>query len=230
MGFADSLSRAGVRYLAASPETMLAPGVPTNVAEAIAANEGAARASAAAVVSDVMRTKYDAGPFGTFGGAAAFDVLDLDRAKIANAESSIKRLNDALAATARDPGARDAIREDVAAVRGMARIPDTHGLPWVADRPAIAVYERLAGDARLAEPVRAGARDAAERVRDLVLAHAESKRFEPFNGADYRDAVGPTVHLPLTRKQIDPWAPKIRETANAFYRAVDGADLTRAIA
>lgn len=230
MGFADALSRVGVRYLAASPETMLAPGVPTSVAEAIASNEGNSQATAREIVADVMYTKYDAGPLGRFGGAAAFDVLDLDRAKLTGAESAIRRLDDDLAADAREPGARDAIRDDVASVRGMARIPGMHGLPWVADRPAIAVYERLAGDSRLGEQVRASARNAAKSVRELVLAHAESKRFEPFDGADYRDAVGPTVHLPVTREQIDPWAPKITETANAFYRAVDGADLTRAIA
>lgn len=230
MGFADALSRVGVGYLAASPETMVAPGVPTSVAEAIASNEDDAQAAADAVVTDVMHTKYDAGPLGTFAGAAAFDVLDLNRNKIDNAESAIKRLNDELVTEARNPSTRNAIREDVASVRGMARIPDTHGLPWVADRPAIAVYDRLANDSSLTDATRAAARAASESVRNLVLAHAESKRFDPFGGADYRDAVGPTVHLPLTQKQVDPWAPKVRETANAFYREVDGADLTRTIA
>ncbi|MHB8306275.1 MAG: hypothetical protein ACYDEU_09735, partial [Vulcanimicrobiaceae bacterium] len=38
LGFADALSHAGVRYLAASPETMVSPGVPSNVAGAIAKN------------------------------------------------------------------------------------------------------------------------------------------------------------------------------------------------
>jgi len=33
LGFADALSQDGVKYLAASPETMLAPGTPTSVAE-----------------------------------------------------------------------------------------------------------------------------------------------------------------------------------------------------
>jgi hypothetical protein len=31
LGFADALSQDGVKFLAASPETMLAPGVPTGV-------------------------------------------------------------------------------------------------------------------------------------------------------------------------------------------------------
>ncbi|MGA8575262.1 MAG: hypothetical protein WB609_06155 [Candidatus Cybelea sp.] len=58
MGFADALSHAGVRYLAASPETMLAPGVPSNVAHAIAEHENDPDALAKSVVSEVMRTKY----------------------------------------------------------------------------------------------------------------------------------------------------------------------------
>ncbi len=229
MGFADALSRAGVKYLAASPETMIAPGAPTSVAEAIADHEADASAMAGAVVGDVMGTAYDLGPFGTFTPAAAFDVLDLDPRKIGSAETAIKRLNDALVARARDPQARDAIRADVKSVEGMARIVDTHGLPWRADRPAIAVYDRLASDARLSPEVRGDAASAAKAVLDLVLAHRESRSFGPFQ-ADYGDAVGPTIHLPASRAQIDPWAPRLRETANAFYRAVDASALTRAIA
>lgn len=64
MGFADALSHAGVRYLAASPETMLAPGVPSDVAHAIAAHQNDPKAMAKAVVNDVMRTTYDAADFG----------------------------------------------------------------------------------------------------------------------------------------------------------------------
>ncbi|MGB8797618.1 MAG: hypothetical protein WCC70_08720, partial [Candidatus Aquilonibacter sp.] len=55
MGFADALSRAGVTWLAASPETMLSPGVPTGVADAIARNVNDPRAMAAGVVDTVMR-------------------------------------------------------------------------------------------------------------------------------------------------------------------------------
>ena len=230
MGFADALSRVGVRYLAASPETMVAPGVPTSVADAIAKNESNPAAMAHAVVGDVMATKYDAGPLGAFTAAGAFDVLDLDRKKLARAEYAIKRLNDALTANAEDSTTRRAVRQDVASVDGMARIPDGDALPWRADRPAIAVYERIAGDTRLRAGTRKDANAAAEAVRDLVLAHRESAHFGPLGGADYRDAVGPTVHLPTSRKQIDPWAPAVRETDNAFYRAVDAPSLTRAIA
>ncbi len=230
MGFADALSRAGVRYLAASPETMVAPGVPTGVAHTIAAHESDPKAMAHAVVEDVMGTEYGVDPFEAYAPAAAFDVLDLDPRKIAHAESAIKRLNDALATSASDPNIRSAIRKDVASVDGMARIPQSKGLPWRADRPAMAVYDRIANDARLDARVHNEARAASAAVRDLVLAHRESAHFGPLGGADYRDAAGPTVHLPTSRKQIDPWAPAVRETDNAFYGAVDAPSLTRAIA
>ncbi len=39
LGFGDALSHAGVRWLAASPETMLAPGIPSDVAHVIASNQ-----------------------------------------------------------------------------------------------------------------------------------------------------------------------------------------------
>lgn len=230
LGFTDALSRAGVRYLAASPETMVAPGVPTSVAQAIAHHEDDARAMAHAVVDDVMRTRYDAGPLGSFGPAAAFDVLDCSPQRVGAAEEHIRTLNDALTNAASDPRTRRAIRRDIGTVDGMARIPGGNHLPWRADRPAIAVYDRLAHDGRLDAHVRAAARDASTSVRNLVLAHAESSDFDALGGADYRDATGPTVHLPLKHGQVDPWAPRISETDNAFYRSVDAPALTRAIA
>jgi hypothetical protein len=232
MGFADRLSNAGVRYLAASPETMLAPGVPTDVAHIIASREDDPAAMAQGVVSDVMRTKYDAGNFGGFGPAAAFDVLDLDPAKVRNAESAIKQLNDDVASVGRDPGMRAAIRQDARGVDGMVRFPDgSRGLPWRADRPAMAFYGSLANDARLNSTVRGDAAAAERAVSNLVLAHKESSGFAPFGGADYSDAVGPTVHLPTSRKQIDPWANAgMSETDNAFYKKVDEDAMTRVIA
>jgi hypothetical protein len=231
MGFADALSHAGVRYLAASPETMLAPGVPSDVAHAIAAHANDSAAMATAVVNDVMRTKYDAGSLGDFGPAAAFDVLDLDPVKIGRAEAAIKRLNDDAADGAADPGVRIAIREDVRAIDGMVRFPRATQLPWRADRPAIAVYDALASDGRLSERLRSDARAAAEAVRTVVLAHRESDGFAPFGGADYSDAVGPTVHLPTSRGQIDPWAGAgVTETGNDFYKKVDEAAMTRVLA
>ena len=46
----------------------------------------------------------------------------------------------------------------------------------------------------------------------------------------YSDAVGPTIHAPLSAGQTDPWAPKVSETQNAFYGAVDQDRFVRAIA
>lgn len=232
MGFADALSRTGVRYLAASPETMLGPGVPSGVAHAIASHENDPKAMATNVVNDVMRTKYDAGDFGGFGPAAAFDVLDLDPAKMRPAESSIKRLNDDVGAEAGANGVRGIVREDANAIQGMVRFPGaSKDMPWRADRPAIAFYDTLAGDGRLDARLRNDAGAAAHAVADLVLAHRESDEFAPFGGADYSDAAGPTIHLPTTRYQIDPWASAgVVETKNAFYKDVDEASMTGVLA
>jgi hypothetical protein len=223
MGFADALSQAGVHYLAASPETMLAPGVPSDVAHAIASNENDPAGMAKSVVTDVMRAKY---------AAAAFDVLDLAPAKIGRAEAAIKRLNDDAAGEAASNDVRQALRDDARAVDGMVRFPHApKDMPWHADRPAIAFYDTLAGDGRLDETLRADARDAAGAVRDLVLAHRERSDFAPFGDADYSDATGPTVHLPTARRQIDPWAGAgVSETDNAFYRKVDEDAMTRVLA
>jgi hypothetical protein len=232
MGFADALSNAGVHYLAASPETMLAPGVPSDVAHAIASHKNDPKAMAKGVVNDVMRTKYDAGDFGGFGPAAAFDVLDLDPAKMRLAEAAIKRLNDDVAAEAKKSGIRGVVRQDARAIQGMVRFPEaTKDMPWRADRPAMAFYDTLAGDGRLDAPLRADARTAEQAVGNLVLAHRESDGFAPFGGADYSDAVGPTVHLPTNRNQIDPWASAgVSETNNRFYDSVDEAAMTRVLA
>jgi hypothetical protein len=232
MGFADALSHAGVRYLAASPETMLAPGVPSSVAHAIASHESDPNAMAKAVTNDVMRTKYDAGDFGGFAPAAAFDVLDLDPAKVSHAELAIKQLNDDVAAEADTPAVRATVREDARAIDGMVRFQrNDKDMPWHADRPAIAFYDSLASDGRLDARLRGDAVAARDAVRDLVLAHRESGGFEPFGGADYSDAVGPTIHLPTSRKQIDPWASAgVTETDNAFYRKVDEGKMTGVLA
>jgi hypothetical protein len=228
LAFADALSRAGVKYLAASPETMLSPGVPTGVADAIARNIDDPGAMATRIVDTVMDARYGTPDGESFGTAAAFDVLDCSPEKIANAERAIKAFNDAVAADRAD---RTAIRDDVGSVRGMVRFPDaTPDMPWHADRPAIAVYNAVASDGTISSAVRADARAAAGATRALVLAHQESRGFDPFAGSKYTDAVGPTIHAPLTAKQIDPWAPKVSETNNAFYKAVDQAKFVRAVA
>jgi hypothetical protein len=230
MGFADALSHAGVKWLAASPETMLAPGTPSNVAHAIASNKNDPKAMAKAVVSDVMRTKYDAGDFGGFGPAAAFDVLDLDPGKIARAEGAIKRFNDDAASAAKNFSVKRALRADIGSIDGMARFPEaTKDMPWLADRPAIAVYDAIGKDARVGRTLRDDATDAESAVSDLVLAHRESAGFDAFGGASYTDAAGPTVHFPLKHDQIDPWAPQMKETDNAFYRDSDQAKFVDAL-
>src|SRR5208283_4319468 len=89
LAFSSALSHAGVKFLAASPETMLAPGVPTGVAHDIASHAGDPRAMANAVVDTTMGTAYSVGRE-RFGPAAAFDVFDLAPKKIANVERSVK--------------------------------------------------------------------------------------------------------------------------------------------
>jgi hypothetical protein len=226
--FSSSLSHAGVRYLAASPETMLAPGVPTTVATDIAHHLDDPVAMAQAVVRRTMTTRYEGGGL-TFGPAAAFDVIDLDPKKIASMTSAVAGVDRAIAKEAHHRNFRAAIREDARTVDGMVRF--THeNMPWRADRPAIALYDTLASDGRLPDALRAAAANASTAVGATVLAHRESGEFAPFGGADYSDAAGPTVHFPLTGRQIDAWAPEIRETDNAFFKAVGADAVSRALA
>jgi hypothetical protein len=208
---------------------MLSPGVPTGVADAIARSIDDPNAMAAGVVDTVMRTRYETPDGESFGTAAAFDVLDCSPEKIVNAERAIKTFNDAVASEATG---RLAIRRDVASVEGMVRFSEaTPDMPWHADRPAIAVYSAIASDASLPAQLRGDARAAADATRALVMAHTESRAFGPFDGSSYADAVGPTIHAPLARKQIDPWASHgISETNNAFYDTVDQAKFVRAVA
>lgn len=230
LGFADELSHAGVKYLAASPETMVSPGVPSNVADAIAKGNGDVNAMARGVVKDVMHQKY--GMDGqTWGPAAAFDILDLDAAKLRGVEQSVKALNDGIVTRKNDRAEIAAIREDAASVEGMVRFnAATPDMPWHADRPAIALYTALASDGRLDDGLRAAARSAAKSVASLIVAHSESRDFQPFDGSDYSDAVGPTVHFPVNAKQVDPWAPHVTETHNRFFAATDAAAAERVIA
>ena len=227
LGFASALSSTGVRYLCASPETMLAPGVPSaKVADELTkADAGWAQN----VVDATMRARY-----GTEGyhPAAAFDVIDLDPVKIATARDAVAGFNAAVEALPRRGDDSQALREvrgDIAAVKGMARFDHSAAMPWHADRPAIAVYDRVAADDRLPEAVRAAAGKASNAVRALVLAHAESKSFGPFH-ASYADAAGPTGHMPTTRRSYDGWAEAgVSETHNDFFDAVDGKGLSRAL-
>jgi hypothetical protein len=229
LGFADALSADGVKYLAASPETMLAPGTPTGVAEDIAKHIDDPVAMAKAVVRDTMGTHYGMPGMGSYTPAAAMDVLDLDPKKIATMRDAVKTLDRALTGEIRNSdSAQRAVLDDANSVDGMVRF-DNGNLPWHADRPAIALYDTFAGDARLSNDVRSAAAGASKAVGDLVLAHGESKGFAAFGGADYRDAVGPTVHFATTPGQLDPWAPKISETHTAFYKEVGAAKLDKAL-
>ncbi len=225
LAFGDELSHAGVHFLAASPETMLSPGTPTTVADAVARHVDDSQKMARSVVDTVMDARYTsfAGPYAP---AAAFSVLDLAPTKWAELENDVRALNDRIgAATQREA---PAIREDARAIAGMVRFPEaTSDMPWKADRPALTLYDTLAQDGRLNVGLREAAREAAKAVAATVLAHRESDDFAPFHGADYSDAIGPTVHFPADAAQFDPWSPNVSETHNRFFASTDGDRLHR---
>ena len=153
---------------------------------------------ARAIVKDTMHTRYGMPGMGSYAPAAAMDVLDLDPQKMAAMRSAVKQLDRALTSAARgDDRAQGSILDDARSVDGMVRF-DQGGLPWHADRPAIALYDSFAQDTRLSNDVRSAATAAAKAVADIVLAHGESHGFAPFGGADYRDAVAP----PFTSQPI----------------------------
>ncbi|HET9393679.1 MAG TPA: hypothetical protein VFO29_09215 [Candidatus Rubrimentiphilum sp.] len=230
LGFADALSHAGVKWLAASPETMVSPGVPSSVANAIQKNLDDPQNMGKAIAGEVMGQTYGTGAF-EWKPAAAFDVLDLDPRKRKAVETTVRAFNDAIGARASDSAAMRALREDASSVQGMVRFHEaTSDMPWHADRPAIALYGAIANDARLDPQLRGVARNAQRAVRALVVAHSESSAFAPFDGADYRDAAGPTVHFPVNERQIDPWAPRVTETHNRFYQETGAASAARALA
>ncbi len=177
-----------------------------------------------------MRQKY--GVDGdSWGPAAAFDVLDLDGAKMHGVEQSVKTLNDDIAAHAGERPAIDALRDDARSVPGMVRFSQaTPDMPWHADRPAMALYDAIANDARLDPSLRRDALAAERAVSDIVIAHKESRAFAPFDGSSYADAAGPTTHFPVNAAQVDPWAPKVSETHNRFFNETDAAAAERVIA
>ena len=228
LAFTSALSDAGVQFLAASPETMIAPGVSSSVAHAIAANGDDPIAMAKAVVVDTMMTTYGVGST-HWNPAAAFDVIDCNPKGVATMQARVKELNDSLISASANTTLKSAIVADANSVDGLSRESDAV-TPWRADRPALRLYDTFAADSSLPQAVRTAATNAADAVKALVLAHAESRDFKPFGGVDYRDAVGPTVHFPTSSQQVDPWAPKISETNNAFYKSIDGLKLAHAIA
>ncbi len=228
LGFADALSEAGVSRLAASNEIMIAPGVPSTVAAAIAQHLDDPQAMGQSVVAATMNARYAIGGE-AFAPAASFSVLDTSPEKMAQIRTAVKALDDDLAAAIKkNPALAPHVRADERDVHGMAR-GEKASLPWRADRPAIALYDKLASDARLPQKVRDDARAASDAVRSSVLAHRESHEFAPYGGVSYSDAVGPTVHAPIRASQVDPWTPEMTETGNAFWKSVDADRLTSAI-
>jgi hypothetical protein len=227
-GMESALSHVGVHYLAASPETMIAPGAPSGIAEDIAAHQDDPSAMAHAIVHRAMTTHYGIGKL-RFTPAAAFDVLDLDPKKIGAMEESVKALNTFIASAAKDPDVKSAIKSDARGIEGMTRSQEP-GLPWHWDRPAEKLYDTLAKDEILPTELRSLAQQAASAVGATVIAHSESKDFAPFDDVSYKDAAGPTVHFPINRGEIDPWAPVVSETKNAFAKAVDESGAARALA
>lgn len=227
-GFANELSAAGVRWLAASPEIMLAPGVPSTVAAAVAHNLEDPQQMAQSIVAATMAARYAIGGE-AFAPAAAFSVVDTSPETMAQIRNAVKRLDDDLAQAINEhPALAPHVRADERSIPGMARCERTP-LPWRADRPAIAVYDKLASDGRLPQQILQDACKASAAVRASILAHRESRSFIPYGGIDYSDAVGPTVHAPIRENQIDPWVPEMTETANAFWKDVDGQRLTNAL-
>ena len=230
VAFSSALSNAGVKYLAASPETMLAPGVPTAVAHDIAQNIDAPDQMARNVVDTTMDTYYGT-PHDCFTPAAAFDVIDFDPKKTAAVASAVTDLNAALVHEAKNRAARAVVREDAKAIDGMVRFPEGKTMPWRADRHAIALYDTSSQDGRLSKNVRDAAATARDAIAATVMAHRESEGYAPFGNSDYSDAGGPTVHFPVNPKQVDPWAAGgTSQTDNAFCRSVGGDDLPKIVA
>ncbi|MBV8222955.1 MAG: hypothetical protein JO293_06300 [Candidatus Eremiobacteraeota bacterium] len=216
-----------MRYLAASPETMLAPGAPSaKIADAL--THGSDWASN--VVDATMKVRYGAGT--SYHPAAAFDVLDLAPEKIDSVRRSITAFNDSVVALSKARGSGELIhdiRSDLRSVPGMARFDHTADMIYHSDRPAEAVYATIGADSRLPSNVRSAALQAKAAVGALVLAHDEYGWFAPMN-ASYADAAGPTAHMPISADQYDPWSESgVSETHNGFFGAVHAREFARAI-
>jgi hypothetical protein len=228
LGFADALSRNGVKYLAASPETMLTPGVPSaKIADVLTQGGDWAKN----VVDETMQARYGDG-HSQYHPAAAFDVFDLDIQKVATMRSAVADFNDSVVGLSRlKNGAAllHDVRLDIRTVPGMARFDHSAGMVYHADRPAEALYDRISNDGRLPASVRDAAQTAEKAVNGLVMAHAEYSWFAEFH-APYADAAGPTEHVPLNPGQYDPWSGSgVSETHNGFFNAVHGREFARAI-
>ncbi len=212
---AETLSRVGVRYFAASAETTIAPGIPFSLLHEIAAHAGDPRAQAQGVVKTVMDRTYlqsdGHGDTQPYHPAATFFVMDLANSRMLPVEQAQVQLNRRLIQDSRQiPGFRARVLSDISQVQGMERDQPNSGVPWNADRPAIAVYTVLARDPRLPLDVRRDAASLALAISGTLLAHGESVGFAGF-GPSYLDAPGPTVHLPTKLSDVAPYAPAISE-------------------
>jgi len=207
---------------------MLAPGAPSaQIADALTRSAD----WASAIVDTTMKARYgDARS--PYHPAAAFDVFDLDAEKIETMRSAVTAFNDSVVGLRHASNGAELlhdVRSDIRSVPGMARFDHSADMVYHADRPAEAVYEAVASDARLPQGVRDAASDAKQAVAAIVLAHSEYAWFAPLN-ASYADAAGPTAHLPLSAELYDPWSfGGVTETHNAFFKAVHGRDLARAL-
>ena len=148
LGFADELSRTGVRWLAASPEIMIAPGVPSTVAAAIANNVDDPNQMARDLVATTMAARYGIGGQ-TLAPAAAFSVLDTSPQTMAHIREQVKKLDDDLIGALRKaPSLAPHVRSDERAVHGMARCRED--VAAVASRSSGARALRKAGRRRAA--------------------------------------------------------------------------------
>jgi hypothetical protein len=222
IGVAETLSAVGVKYLYATSETSIAPGIPGGILHEIAEHVHNPQAQGKAVVDEVMNTAYvqkdRSGKVITYHPVANFMMLDLDPQKINAMKMQQRKLNrDLLYYIGSSPIFRSELLEDINSVQGMERDQKpkpgkiAERIPWTSDRPSVAVYAKIANDKRLPSCVRNDAALLYFCILATIIYHVESVNFEGF-GADYRDAGSPTIHFPTSIPDINPSAPSIRET------------------
>jgi hypothetical protein len=235
---ASALSRVGVHYMAASPETTITPGVPAAVAGDIARYANNPQAMAIAIVTHVLTTRYREHGL-VYGPTAAYDVLDISRSNMMQIDQAEKNFNDIVLAMLPQhyTAIKSRLMADARRVPGMQRDDPTAIVPWRSDRPAIALYEEFAKDTQLPEPIREAAASAAKAIQQTVIAHGETNGAVGF-GANYRgrmgaindSAVGPTTRFPTTPLLIDPLVGQdISETANDYAWTSDRNRLEAAL-
>ena len=216
---AETLSAAGVRYVLATSESSMAPGVSGYTLLDLAAHANDPQAQGRALVDRVMNTIYEVNEHGhliLYHPVANFMMLDLDPKKIGPLKMEERKLNHELMYyLSISPLFRKDLLEDINSVQGMDRdqsqgafLAGSQGRsPWRSDRPSVAVYMTIADDPRLPPVVQHDAALLAFLIMSIVIYHAESK--------NYLDAGSPTIHFPTSIPDIDPCAPAIEETDNA---------------